>query len=208
MHYLESRFPANPELPKDIDGIIVLGGSINSVLSQEWNQLETNHYNERLIYFASLAGDYPEADLIFSGGNASLDRSRTTESAALSSHLKLYNIEMDRVKFENRSRNTYENAVFSAKFITSSGSNKENWVLITTAFHMPRSVGSFCKQGIKVIPYPVDHHTTSGELFPEFQFDFMGNLRILDQAIHEWGGLLAYYITKKTDYLVPLNCNN
>jgi uncharacterized SAM-binding protein YcdF (DUF218 family) len=206
MHPLETRFPTNPTLPKKLDGIIVFGGALNPVMTQHWNQLETNQYNERLLYFAWLAREHPGASLIFTGGNASMDRSKPTESGSLSSFINLYGIEADRVTFEDQSRTTFENALYSAKLILES-KMEGKWLLITSAFHMPRAIGVFCAQGIEVIPYPVDHQTNSGILLPGFQFDFLGNLQILNQAMHEWLGLLAYFLTGKTHKIIPTGCN-
>jgi uncharacterized SAM-binding protein YcdF (DUF218 family) len=205
MHSLESSFPTNPALPKKLGGIIVLGGAVNPGMTQQWNQLETNHYNERLLYFAWLATEYPKTQLIFTGGNASMDRSKPTESDSLKSFLKLYNIEPARVILENKSRTTYENALFSSKLILKNKS-KEKWLLITSAFHMPRAIGVFCQQGINAIPFPVDHQTISGDLFSEFQFDFTGNFKILSEATHEWLGLLAYFASGKTQEIFPRHC--
>jgi uncharacterized SAM-binding protein YcdF (DUF218 family) len=206
MHKLETQFPTNPELPEKLDGIIVLGGALNPVLTQNWNQLETNHYSERLIYFAWLARSYPEASLIFTGGNASFDRSKPTESNALSKFLDLYAIEPNRVHFEDQSRSTYENALFSSKLILEH-KLAGKWLLITSAFHMPRAIGVFCMHGVETIPYPVDHQTNTGRLLLEFQYDFLGNLQTLTQAAHEWLGLFAYFITSKTSQIVPASCN-
>jgi uncharacterized SAM-binding protein YcdF (DUF218 family) len=206
MHTLETQFPTNPILPKKLDGIIVLGGALNPVMTQHWNQLETNRYNERLLYFAWLAREYPKASLIFSGGNASMDRSKPTESNSLSAFLNLYDIKPDRVTFEDQSRTTYENALYSSKLILKNKPNRK-WLLITTAFHMPRAIGVFCAQGVDAIPFPVDHQTNSGSLLPGIQFDFLGNLQILSQATHEWLGLLVYFSTGKTSQILPAGCN-
>jgi uncharacterized SAM-binding protein YcdF (DUF218 family) len=206
MHTLETRFPTNPVLPKKLDGIIVLGGALNPGMTQHWNQLETNQYNERLLYFAWLAKEYPKASLIFTGGNASMDRGKPTEANSLSAFLNLYNIKADRILFEDQSRTTYENALYSSKLILEN-KIEGKWLLITSAFHMPRAIGAFCAQAIDAISFPVDHQTNSGRLLPGFQFDFLGNLQILSQAIHEWLGLLAYFLTSKTHQIIPIGCN-
>jgi uncharacterized SAM-binding protein YcdF (DUF218 family) len=78
----------------------------------------------------------------------------------------------------------------------------EEWILITSAFHMPRAVGVFCQAGWPVTPYPVDHYSDKGELL-RIDYRFSDNLRTLETAIHEWVSLLAYRITRQTDRLLP-----
>ena len=102
--------------------------------------------------------------------------------------------------FESESRNTFENAVMTKKMVDPDPSGR--WVLITSASHMPRSVGIFYKAGWKVIPYPVDHDTNSETLF-RITWNFSGNLAKLNNAAYEWMGLFAYYMTGKTSHLFP-----
>ena len=102
--------------------------------------------------------------------------------------------------FEDRSRNTHENAVFSHALAQPKPG--ETWVLITSAFHMPRAVGAFRRAGWTVVPYPVDY-----ALEPDppmsWQMDFLGAMGTLRSAVHEWTGLAAYRLTGKTDALFP-----
>ena len=79
---------------------------------------------------------------------------------------------------------------------------EEDWWLITTAYHMPRSYGVFCRQGWRVIPYPVDYQTLDGGL-AGISLSFTGNLGGLSAALREWIGLLAYRLTDKTNRLFP-----
>jgi len=203
LYPLESRYPTNPQLPAKVDGIIVLGGSIISKTSQEWGQLETNQYHERLSSFLELARVYPQAKLVFSGGNASLDSDNPTEAEFARTHFLRMGIDERRLWIENRARNTAENA--SLTKLLMKPQPDQNWLLITTAYHMPRSIGVFCKQGWKVIPYPVDHHTLPSKLYNP-GFSLLGNAGSLVSATHEWMGLLAYYLSGKTTALFPGEC--
>ena len=113
-------------------------------------------------------------------------------------------IEPSRLMLEDRARNTAENAQFSKQLAQPKPG--ENWLLITTAYHMPRSVGAFCQQGWNVIPYPVDHFTRGAENLysPGFSLIYHANNLVL--ATHEWLGLLAYYLSAKTPALLPSGC--
>ena len=104
----------------------------------------------------------------------------------------------DRVMYENKSRDTIENAIKTYALIKPQ--KDEKWVLMTTAHHMPRSVGLFEKAGWNVIPYPVDYHTT-GEYVP-----FAGlrmNLLAWNYGIREWIGMLHNYLFGRSDRLYP-----
>lgn len=200
---LESRFQTNPQLPVQVDGIIVLSGAEATELSHLWEQVELGAAAERGLTFLTLAKQYPNAKLVFTGGTGSL---LNQEHKAADVAEKLFiNLSFDtkRIIFERESRNTYENVLYS-KNILKPKKNK-NWILITTSWHMPRSVGIFCKNNWPVIPYPVDHQTQKGNLF-RIDFDLAKNLKTLKTAIKEWIGLFAYYLSGKTTSFLPEEC--
>lgn len=204
LYPLENRFQHNPDLPEQIDGIIVLGGSIVPDRSVEWQQLETNQFHERLSSFIQLAQLYPDAKLVFSGGSASTEENKPTEAQIAETYFLKSNISPERLFIENKARNTAENASYSRQMINPQPN--ETWLMITTAFHMPRAMGVFCQQNWKVIPYPVDHQTLPSKLYqPNFSLIAHANHLIL--ASHEWLGLLAYYLSGKTQQLLPAQCN-
>ncbi len=200
---LETRFPTPPRLPESVDGIIVLGGSINPSLSEYWQQLETYSNHERLSQFILLAKKYPDARLVFTGGNASMRSGLATEADQVRQYLLDSGIQENRLILENRARNTYENALLSKQLVQPSA--QENWILITSAYHLPRAVGIFCQQHWPVIPYPVDHNSLPDRLFsPKLQL--ANHASDLVEASHEWVGLIAYYVTGKTSRLIPTDC--
>lgn len=203
LYPLESRFQHNPDLPEQVDGIIVLGGSVIPARSVEWQQLETNQHHERLSSFLQLAQLYPDARLVFSGGNASTDKDKPTEAQIAETFFLKSGISPERLLIENKARNTAENASYSRQLV--SPQSNETWLMITTAYHMPRAMGVFCRQNWKVIPYPVDHQTLPSKRYlPEFGLIEHANQLVL--ASHEWLGLLAYYLSGKTHQLFPAQC--
>jgi uncharacterized SAM-binding protein YcdF (DUF218 family) len=202
---LEKQFSSNPLLPERIDGIIVLGGSVNPSLSQYWQQLETYSNHERLSQFILLAKKYPHARLLFTGGNSSLHQGEPTEADQVKDFFIHSGIQEKRLLLENKARNTYENAVFSKQLARPL--SDENWVLITSAYHMPRAIGVFCKQGWPTIPFPVDHASQPDKLFdPDFKLS--DHISDLVEASHEWVGLLAYYASGKINHLLPNECRS
>ena len=203
LYPLEIRFPENPVLPQKGDGIIVLGGTENDFLSTEWHQVELGDATERLLAFETLARRYPDAKLVFSGGSGSMVYQGYKGADVAKMVFEQQGMNVSHVTFESESRNTYENAVFSK--VMAKPIPGENWILITSAFHIPRSVGIFCRVGWPIIPYPVDHYTWPGNLF-RVDLDLANHLRILSIGIKEWLGLMTYYTTGKTATLFPRNC--
>ncbi len=106
-----------------------------------------------------------------------------------------------RMTFESRSRNTWENAVLTRALIAPKPD--ETFLLVTSAWHMPRAMGIFRCAGFNVIAYPVDYHTygDSRDFLPDRAgLQEMGMLEI---AVHEWIGLFAYHLTGKTNAWFP-----
>ncbi len=200
---LEKRFPHNPLLPETVGGIIVLGGAINPERSKYWQQVEVNASAERLLTFMRLARRYEHTRLIYTGGSGRLHAD--TKDADVAKILFFeQGLDVSRIVFERESRNTYENVINSLALLEAKPTKP--WILITSAFHMPRSVGIFCKQGWPVIPLAVDHTTQSDNLWQLNFYPSLGNLYSLNSAIHEWLGLLVYRLTGKTTAFFPNVC--
>lgn len=197
---LENRFPMNQNLPEKVDGIIVLGGIVNETITKSRGQTTVGGTISRLLEFAILSKKYPEAKLVFTGGSGKLLNQNIKEADVLEPLLDVLGIDKDRMIYENKSRNTYENATLS-KALINPGPD-ENWILITSAFHIPRSVGVFRKAGWNVISYPVDYsYAIDAPLGPVF--DLQSGLISLSSGLHEWLGLIFYRLNGKTDHFFP-----
>ncbi|MBL4690682.1 MAG: YdcF family protein [Rhodospirillales bacterium] len=155
---------------------------------------------ERVYEMAVLSRRYPKARLVFSGGSGSLLYQEYKESRAVAPLLGQLGIDPGRVIYEDQSRNTAENAVFSYRIVQPK--KGETWLLVTSAFHMPRTIGSFRQVGWDVTPYPVDYSTRKTRTLP-VQFNFAGGLNSLGGTVHEFLGLLFYWLDGKTDELFP-----
>lgn len=201
---LERRFPANPQLPSRVDGIIVLGGFLDPVLSDYWQQAEVSDSVERGLAFAALARQHPEAKLVMSGGSAALVLDDLREADYTPLLLDTLQLDASRVLLERDSRNTSENASYSKALAQPQPG--DTWVLVTSASHMPRAVGVFCQQGWPVVPWPVDHQWSPAANRPGFSL--IGNWLTLNYVLHEWLGLLAYHLTDRTDALFPAGCSS
>jgi len=200
---LERRFETNPVLPGNVEGIIVLGGSMNPILSAFWNQVETGGAIERELTFMNLSRNYPSAKLVYTGGSPNLLNNQYKEADAANKLFRELDFDTSRIVYERNARNTYENVMVSMDKVKPE--LKYPWILITSAYHIPRAVGTFCKQGWKVIPYPVDHNTLPDDHL-RIEFNLAGHIGELDLAIHEWLGLFVYYVTGKTVAFFPGHC--
>ncbi len=195
---LENRFPATA-LPAQIDGIIVLGGSINPVLSAARHQPILTDSAERLFAFVALARQYPTARLVFTGGSASVVDTLDREADVARTVLQGLGLDITRVTFERDSRNTYENALFTQRMVAPKPG--ERWVVITSAYHMPRAVGCFRALGWPVIADPVDYGTSPDGDPPSFSL--LAGLDGVHWALREWIGLAFYRIAGRTSGFFP-----
>lgn len=197
---LENRFPANPVLPAKIDGVVVLGGVINPGLSKARGQAQLGDGMERITAVAEIVRTSPNAKIIFTGGSGDPFQQKYKEADFAPQVFRRLGLESAGLIYENKSRNTVENAQFS--FAMAKPKPSENWVLVTSAFHMPRAVGAFGRAGWKVIPFPVDYNTTGVATF-SFGYSFGHGLSSATRALHECLGLLFYWLTDRTNALYP-----
>lgn len=189
---LEDRFPPPKQLPGRADGIVVLGGAEEPAISKARVQPTTSASAERLTALVEVARRYPEARLLYTGAAASIARALLARQG----------FDVSRVVFEPEASDTYENAAFSKRL--AHPRPEERWLLVTSARHMPRSVGVFRAVGWSVIPYPVDYRTTGRIQIDDHPNAGTGRrLADLDLAMHEWVGLIAYYLFARTRELFP-----
>ncbi|MCP5382863.1 MAG: YdcF family protein [Kordiimonadaceae bacterium] len=180
-------------------GIIVLGGSEKLAISTSSGQPTLNDGGERLIATAALARKFPDIPIIHSGGTR-FKADEMSENDVAKLFFAGEGIDISRIRFDSKSYNTSTNAIESKKLIKPEEAGK--WILVTSAFHMPRAVGAFQKVGINFQPYPVDYKSTL-KYEGLFEFDLSENMKRFDLAIHEYIGLIAYYITGRSSSLYP-----
>ena len=198
---LENRFPAFADDERPVAGIVVLGGAVEADTSIGRNQITVNDAGEREIALADLARRYPQARLVFSGGAGSTREDAVSEAEIVSRYADTLGVPRNRLILEQQSRNTHENAVFSARMVQPKPG--ERWLLVTSAWHMPRAVGCFRKAGFDVTAYPVDYRTNwprDATRFASFASDGLGEL---DIGVKEWIGLIAYKLAGYTEAVMP-----
>lgn len=200
---LEQRF-ANvppPAAGERVAGIILLGGFEDGWVSAGRGGLGLNEAAERVTEGLRVALRHPEAKVVFTGGVASVLASGVSGADPVAAFLREAGIAPERLVLEANARNTFENAVLTRELVKPAPG--ERWLLVTSAYHMPRAIGLFRKAGFDVTAYPVDYRTRGREdLLRTFGRMPQGLMR-LDLAANEWMGLAAYRLLGRIDAFLP-----
>lgn len=201
LQVLEARFPKPRQEPADLACLIVLGGALETEVTTARGGIEFNQAADRFVEALRLAGNHPEARILISGGDGSISGAYEGEAQASERFFSAFGISPDRLVKENASRTTYENTVNTADLLKSR--QLGHCLLITSAYHMPRSVGLFRKAGIEVRPWPVDYRTSGIlPLSPDFTQPSL-NAQLTTTAVREWMSLTAYYLTGRIGEIFP-----
>ena len=199
---LEDRFtrPATP--PEDVKGIIVLGGFFEGGINLVRHGYELNNSADRIVEAVILARRYKDAEIVVTGGNGSLMLAGEGDAVTAPRLLEALGIARERLLLETRSRHTYENAVFTRDLVKPKPGEK--WLLVTSAFHMPRSMALFRKAGFDVVAWPSDYRTAGDERLSLARDNAIDCLQNMTLAIREWVGLAAYRLSGKIDRIFPV----
>lgn len=194
---LETRFPPYDD-KGPVDGIVLLGGAVDTDSYFRRHGSGLSAAIGRVDEAARLAKLYPNARIVIAGGPTPEKGAAFAEGSALRERLLAFGVAPERIAVDLDSRNTFENAV-NAKALAAPKPG-ERWLLITSAFHMPRAIACFRGVDFSVIADPVDYriHDIEG-----LGFNPVSGLESLDLAFHEATGLLAYRLTGKTREVYP-----
>ena len=201
---LEDAIPKTPLAAfseNDIGGMIILGGAIEGgQIALDRGEISIYSSAERVTKAFELIRNYPDLPFIFSGYSGRINPKGISEAEAFKQLVTEQRLPETLAHYENRSRNTYENVLYMKPMIEEFGSKSgagvpKPWLLITSASHMYRSVKIFQKQGIDVIPVPVDYQTANSLKWGSFDLDV--GAQNWNKFIHEVIGILADWITGK-----------
>ncbi|MFM9941486.1 MAG: YdcF family protein [Hyphomicrobiaceae bacterium] len=198
---LEQSFAGSSAKAADITGIIVLGGGEDGRISSARDQLTLNEGGERISQAVVLARQYPNARLIFTGGAGAVLREAQPGGDMVVKFWREAGIDPARITLEGNSLTTYENAQFTRDLLQPKPG--QTWLLVTSAFHMPRSMGLFRKAGFNVVAHPVDYRTKDGSDVWRMFNSIPRGLQRFDEATREWTSLLAHRLLGRTDALLP-----
>lgn len=200
LHPLEDRFPAWVPGADAPTGIIILGGTTKPEVSAFRGRPVSDIGVDRLITGAMLARRYPAARVIYSGGSPELRPKDLREADYAVQILSDLGVPKERVEVEDKSRNTGENAAFS-KTLADPGPG-DRWLLVTSAYHMPRAIGLFRAAGFAVEAVPTGWLTSGQGAWFDLG-NFASSLLLVHIATREWIGLAVYRALGKTDALLP-----
>ena len=199
MRTLEDRFPPVPYAASELAGAVVLGGATGSgALAAARDTYLLGEAAERLTAAAGLRRRHPDLPIVISGFSAAVRHAGWSEGRTTRRLMAELGFPPGSFRYEERSRTTYENARYTAEAFGREG----RWLLVTSAFHMPRAVAAFRAQGLEVVPYPVDWRA------PEVEWHVWirsGSARLswARFALKEWVGLVAYRLLGRTNTLFP-----
>jgi uncharacterized SAM-binding protein YcdF (DUF218 family) len=198
---LEWQYLPSGETPK-AEVIVLLGGGTDAAEPPR-SMVQVNGAGQRVLYTASLYKQARAAHILVSGGNLEfVGPQQSTPAQDMETLLVFMGVPEQAIWMENRSQNTYENAVDCALLLKSKGIQKI--ILVTSAMHMPRSVALFQKQGLTVIPAPADFSVTQAGWFDLTHAPFAAqvvdilpsssNMNMTTNALKEYLGILTYRI--------------
>lgn len=196
---LETRFVAAPALPDKVAGVIVLGGTEMVEQSAAWHQPMLSD-PAPIAALIMLGRRYPDAKLVFTGGMRARRDENVSEAAIVRDFVNELDTSGRAIIYEDRSRNTYENAVLTRELIGPMPG--EHWILVCQAIGMPRAVGVFRQAGWDVIPFPAGY-LTGGTNEISLSFDPVGRFHLAAVALHEWIGMIVYRMMGYSDELFP-----
>lgn len=197
---LEQRFPR--VLPKGpVTGIVILGGAIDLDITNARGDIALSDAGERMTEAVRLSRLYPDARIVFSGGSGSVLPDGTSEADPAKAFLLSMGVAESRITIERDSRDTAENARFSKALVDPKAG--ETWLLVTSAWHMPRAVGCFRAAGWDVTAWPTDYRTAGADSLHWLMPRPSAGLALVDLAAKEYIGLLAYRLAGRTDALFP-----
>lgn len=190
LRQLESRYPAPPASSlQNYVGIVVLGGALSGPeRRQAHRQVGLNEQAERMTEAVALMRLHPKRPARRSPAAMPASPAKAPATHCAKVFFDAMGVDPARVVYESASRNTYENALLSASI---PGVDKtQRWLLLTSAFHLPRAMGVFTHAGWNVTPWPVDYRMTPHDSWFDFSLHYGPGLWEL--ALHEWLGFAAY----------------
>ncbi len=197
---LEGRF-VRPAEPARIDGIVVLGGGMDGEVNTVRGGFELGRSGDRLVETLRLALTHPEARIVIAAGAAALATDQEPEARAARRFFEALGIDPSRIVIDDKSRNTEENATFAKAL--AGAQDGQTWLLVTSAFHMPRAVGLFRRAAFDVVAWPADY-LASGAESPGIKLDQAAeNIAVATLAFREWAGLAGYRLTGRIDEWLP-----
>jgi uncharacterized SAM-binding protein YcdF (DUF218 family) len=189
--------PATLPPGETFDAIILLGGIVEERPAEQRGSFSFNENSERLLATFELLREGRAGAVIISSAATPGIAEEARESPLLGAQLERWGIAKERIVLEERSLNTWENAVYSAEI-----TRKRGWsrlLLVTSAFHMRRALGCFRKVGLPVTPFAADFRAFDPARYP---LSWEPRSRYFEQstmALREFSGIWIYRLRGYSD---------
>lgn len=203
MTCLENRFQRLQKFPENVKGVIIIGGIVDRKISKTRGEPSFNMFGSRMLSVLKLMHERPQLEYIIMGGGRPFIENYQ-EADILVRYLEFIKPKLGKLMFDNISSTTVESAQVSYNMIKPKPG--ERWVLLTSAYHMPRAVGIFRKAGWDIIPYPVDFHT-SGKYEWHLNFSVWWGFMMWSISTYEMLMNAVSYMNGESDALLPSDQN-
>jgi len=196
LYTLEKQYPPLELASLQVDGVVVLSGGERNSETAAWGSVPLGSAGERPVALLQMARQLPSnIPIVFTGGTGKMSYEGVSGAEVIQQLVSDHGIDKNRVTYEGKSRNTLENAILSKQLINPQPS--QQWLLVTSAFHMPRAMAVFCKASWPMQAYPVGFSTRKDNLL-RLDWDFAKHLKNLNMAYKEWLGTIAYKVIGKS----------
>lgn len=185
---LEKQYQPLESIPTDVKYIVVLGGGNGDSRGYPPNTQLSSASLARLIEAIRLYRQNPKSTLILSGGRVF---GSSAEATVMNNTAIALGVERDHMKIEIGSRDTVEEAQHLEPLI-----KNQKFVLVTSAYHMPRAVKIFKEQGLYPIPAPTQFLIKHYQTNPKYYFPNVANLIHSEIALHEYIGIAWLYASR------------
>ena len=194
---LENTYPKQQVDYSELAGVIVLGGAEGKgTIAKARDEATLSRPAERLTEALRANKNNPNIKILYTGFSSQIFHTGWSGAQIANKFLTEQGVPVDKIILEERSRNTYENAVLSKVFLEQP-ENAGDWGLITSAAHMNRSMKIFEKVGLseRVTAIPVDYETSGKQNW--WRFDLKDGNDLWRNYLHETIGTLVYRLTGK-----------
>jgi uncharacterized SAM-binding protein YcdF (DUF218 family) len=187
--------PFHPTSTSKFDAIVVLSGGVSPQGSLRPQAELSGESRRRTTCGADLYLQGLAPKLIVTGGDASAFGQGIAEAPEMKRLMHRLGVPDHAILLEQRSRNTFENAVNAKQLLPG-----RSILLVTSAYHLPRAVAIFVKQGFDVTPVPCGYETRDrpGQGLNRFNImDFLPSYHALEMTTHavdELTGMMVYWI--------------
>jgi uncharacterized SAM-binding protein YcdF (DUF218 family) len=192
LQQLEDAYPPTARSPAEFEGLLVPGGGLDGGQRPfERGQTSLNEAAERVTIAVALARRFPHLKVVLTGYGGVGEPAQLSEAAGTKKFFEEQGVSTAHLLVEPSARNTAENAE-NARALPGVDPSKP-WLLVTSAWSMPRALLAFRKAGWNVEPFPVDYRT--GTTISYFVYSIADGSAAWSRALHELLGMGWYWVT-------------